>query len=530
MPLDAQNTPVWNTIMNEAMHVQRYELAYSLYIDMKRRGFDPTIRTFTTMFSGYSQVRDWSKLTKQLGYVHKLFQSYQDYVQRVKELNPRSPELNVLPVSAYMKILGDIGDWQKMFDVFYEMDDEGPLAPDAYVFTAMIRALQQRRPAALTPEELTRTRLQNASDVRLLWRALLRVVAKNPHIALDSHLVTLTINTLVASRRPADFLFAFDIVRDFLGLAKPGEEPKPVVVPMSGHIMSEVLWLCNVSQKYRLGIHFFKQIADRPLHPGEEPVISRGHVENVIRAYAGLQLMGSGQEASQALEILEWALQEASVHRDAIKRLRPTITTFTLVLGCCWRSGDWPCAARTFELMTGFNAINFLDSDKGGVSLPPQSSDKNIMPDITAMSHLVRTALASEDKANMRQCLRMLNHIGAEMYFPTSLDSVQEDKTDSRGLDVQNPGFYAPRLAKDVIALIKRVLPSDAEQSLSEEENRWVQIGALAKKVPREAVGKVPFLEEHLLGSEKGLAATESAVEHDLTVRRLQRTSRVAKI
>jgi hypothetical protein len=35
-PLEAQNTPVWNTLIWETMKLKRYKLAYSLYIDVCR--------------------------------------------------------------------------------------------------------------------------------------------------------------------------------------------------------------------------------------------------------------------------------------------------------------------------------------------------------------------------------------------------------------------------------------------------------------------------------------------------------------
>lgn len=34
-PLDAQNTPVWNTMIWESMKAQRYSLAYKLYVDVR---------------------------------------------------------------------------------------------------------------------------------------------------------------------------------------------------------------------------------------------------------------------------------------------------------------------------------------------------------------------------------------------------------------------------------------------------------------------------------------------------------------
>ena len=33
-PLDAQNTPVWNTLIWEAMKAKRFKLGYELYVDV----------------------------------------------------------------------------------------------------------------------------------------------------------------------------------------------------------------------------------------------------------------------------------------------------------------------------------------------------------------------------------------------------------------------------------------------------------------------------------------------------------------
>jgi hypothetical protein len=34
-PLDAQNTPVWNTLIWECMKAKRFKLAYQLFIDVR---------------------------------------------------------------------------------------------------------------------------------------------------------------------------------------------------------------------------------------------------------------------------------------------------------------------------------------------------------------------------------------------------------------------------------------------------------------------------------------------------------------
>lgn len=43
-PLDAQNTPVWNTLIWEAMKAKRYKLGYSLYVDVRSHSNNPNIK------------------------------------------------------------------------------------------------------------------------------------------------------------------------------------------------------------------------------------------------------------------------------------------------------------------------------------------------------------------------------------------------------------------------------------------------------------------------------------------------------
>lgn len=40
-PLDAQNTPVWNTLIWEALKVNRYQLAYQLFVDVSLLHVEP---------------------------------------------------------------------------------------------------------------------------------------------------------------------------------------------------------------------------------------------------------------------------------------------------------------------------------------------------------------------------------------------------------------------------------------------------------------------------------------------------------
>ncbi|CCM04795.1 uncharacterized protein FIBRA_06988 [Fibroporia radiculosa] len=530
-PLDAQNTIVWNTLIREVLLRKRFKLGYQLYVDMKRRGFSPRTSTFVTMLNQYATIEQWSQHTKQLDNVHTLFENYIDHVEQVKEHEPNSPELDNSVYVPYFKILGDAGEYQKMFDIYYAMPDHGPLAPTHFTFTALINAISCRKPASNGAEALAEVRAQNASDVRLLWRQAIKHSERNPQFQIDSHFMAPVLGVL-ALGRPADQLFAFDIIRDFTGLAKPGEDAKPARVPLTPYVLTEVLWLCTCSKKYRLAIYYFWQAVES-MSPED---IARPHFDNMLRAHVGLTMMGASQQSHRAVETLERMLREAAT-RPNCENWRPSLSTFTLALATCWREGDWVSATTIFELMTGYKAEDFADGGDNGPrvespQMEKRSKGRNIMPGMTAMSHLVRTALASCDQSNMRQCLRIVDHLDV-----TQLMTSDKPKSNLQGkeailaYDVKDSLYFVTKLAKDLITLVDEVVQRDVQPNLSAEEARWREMRNTAKKLLRRHSGstRTPFYESQLLGTERSLAATDSAVEQEQTVRRTQRSATFVK-
>ncbi|KAF9820964.1 hypothetical protein IEO21_00941 [Rhodonia placenta] len=404
------------------------------------------------------------------------------------------------------------------------MADEGPLAPNQFTFAALFRGLSWRRATSGGPEAQAAMCARNASDVKLLWRQMLKIAEKNPQFEFDSHLITPAISALT-SGSPSDQLFAFDIVRDYLGLTKPGETPQPPRVQLSTHLLGEVLYLCNSSQKYRLGVHFFRQVVD---HPDNRAIITHRHVETVIRLFAGMSMMGSDEASAQALETLEWLLQEEASARNAVE-LRPTILTFSLVLNVCWRNGDWASATRTFELMTGYNPDDFADGSRvKEPEMQKRSPGRNIKLDTPAMAHIAHTALASQELANMRQCLRIIDHIGAERLLHRPKALVDQSKSSQFMNDLE---YYLAKLAKDLMEIVDEVVAKEPEMCSEEERERWKKIKSQAKECRRYArPTRTPHTEESPLGSQRGLDATASAVDQEFSVRRTLRPSRLCMV
>ncbi|KZT12775.1 uncharacterized protein LAESUDRAFT_753819 [Laetiporus sulphureus 93-53] len=519
LPADAQNTVVWNTLIDKAFENKRYNVAYKLFTDMKRRGFRPDIRTFYTMFGGYMSVKDWSRYTLQLQNVHSLFEEYQVYIEETRQHSPHGGHISVAPINAYIMILSNVGDYQKMMDVYSEMEEAGPLAPNHYTFANLFNAIAEKKRTSSAPEDVRAQRAKNASEVKLLWRQMIRVSESNPAFEIDSHVIEGALKALKLGS-PTDHLFAFDIIREYLGLAKFGEAPVPVKVEMTPHVFVQALSLCNTSGKYRLAPHFFRQVADRQRR-GEEPVIGRSHVEKVIEAHAGLGMTINGESSIRALEVLEWLLKESALQPDS-ERLRPKLKTFTLVLATCWRDGDWTTATRTFELMTGYDAEDF--ADEGEVSrnetLRPQerSEGRIFEPDTAAMSHIVRTALASGDARNMRQCLRIVDYFKPDRFLGHRHPEEEHEPQD------QNHDFYAAKLVKDLLEITDTVVPKGNKSDRSDEEQRWQEIRKLAESYtfpPSSNAPQVPFYERNPLGSERSLAAIDHQVKQDMDSRRM---------
>ncbi|KAH9899807.1 hypothetical protein C8Q73DRAFT_639742 [Cubamyces lactineus] len=511
LPLDAQNVPVWNTLISHAGEAQRYRFMYQIYIEMKRRGFKPNLRTYATLMGEFSAVQSWTERTKMAEDVHKVYQSFLDYINTVRTHNPSSPEISVMPINAYIRTLSRMGDYQRMFDVWNALDEEGPFSPDAFTYTSMFKAMYMRGFAA-NKDGSHAERERAASDARLVWRHLAKRIENGSNVAVDSVLIASLVQAL-ALGRPADHIVAFDILREYVGLAKPGETAPPPRVELHPALLQDVLWLCNTAQKPRLCIHFVQQLMER-----QPEILDRGHFDHVLTAYGTLSATSSITDASRALQALEWMIERELTAADSW-RIRPGLSTYTLVLIVCWRVKDWESAVRTFELMTGYRGKDFADGAEGEPQRPAHADGRKFLPDAAAMSCLVRTALETGNPAAMRQCLRIVKHIGLAHFLVPGPPSGKESVYRAGARFRKDHSFYAHKTAQAVVNIIDVLVPKKTDESapLTADERVWVDLRKDAKRFlinerenrPRHT----PELEEQPLGSGSELAAIDNAVE-----------------
>ena len=502
---------------------------------MKRRGFKPDSRTYATLLAAFSRVPDWTDRGKLLQNAEKAYKSYIEYTDLVKSHNPNSPELSVIPINAFLTVLSRSGQWQRMFDVYNALDDDGPLSPDAVTYTIMIKSFGTRSQLRRGDDPEAHTaRARNASDARLVWRQMVKRIESGADIAVDSQMVDAIVQAL-ALGRPADHVVAFDIIRDYVGLAKPGETAPHASFKLSAALLSDILWFCNVAKKPRACIHWVQQLMER-----DPNVLDHGHMEHALAAFGQLGALGSQTEGPRALQMLEWMLEQEMTGKQG-HHIRPTLSTYTLALVACWRGKDWDSALRTFELMTGFRGEDFADGATGAPQMTQRSKGRNVMPDTAAMSCIVRAALASGDPEDMRQCMRIVRHFGVHKFLGPAEDDESAGAAGTHGSATpriaqrfkKDVHFYAHKTASTLVDLVDALVPQKTEEGprLSAEERQWVAIRSEARtflkaqKHHRPGPDATPALEEQPLGSAAGLAATDDAVAWE-RISREQKTSK----
>lgn len=371
---------------------------------MKRRGLSPSTRTFQTFFNGLYRIEDWSIHSKQLTNARSLYDAYQRHISSVKKYDPSSSELLIDPLAGYIRILGSAGQYQEVFDVYYAMDQEGPLSPNQFIFTAMFHAI------VAAENTVPGGAAKVAADARLLWNQMNKASTRSPGFTIDSFCIVAALKALSGGNK-VDHDLAFQITTMYFGLIPDKPKSANGILPLHPESLTVILKLCNQSKRHEVCSQFLRQVRRRDEDAGGVSIIDRRHVEEVLRG----ELASDGSDvAYRALETLEWMLRQEVIGPNGPK-IRPALSTYVIVVQACRRDADWKSATRTFDLMTGYHSHDFMD---GSVAKTPRQDKRgpgrSFPPDAEFMSWMVQTALSTKNLANIRQLLRMVDYLGFE--------------------------------------------------------------------------------------------------------------------
>lgn len=451
------------------------------------------------MLSGLTRIEYWDTHTKQVEHAHSLYGALLEHVSAIKAHNPRSPELDnaLLAISSYIKILAASQNYQKMYDVYYALDTDGPFAPNHIIFTAMFQALAERRnvtpPSSdehdeeSTPGQATASTtpgVQNASDGKLLWRQTLKASQKSPGFPLDAYLLAGAIRC-IGQGRPSDQQFALSLVPEYLGLSLAlGEHPPPARVELSRPLLEVVLDLCNNMRKHRLCLELVQQIMDRKTPRGAEPMLDRHHMEQALRAHAALASPMNRTEAGDAFETLQWMLRQETHHRAGAgpmenrfaMRIQPERSTCNWVLMACWKAGDWATAVKTWSLMTRLKPEEFMHGVPQEDKRDKKSKFRVFEMDPEGMASMARTAFASKDEAAMRQCLRMIEYAGLHDLLGLGGPSQGKLGADVTRKEGKRNAFYQSKLAEACFSIVHALYGGRTKPAPEDSLTYWVAL------------------------------------------------------
>jgi pentatricopeptide repeat protein len=408
---------------------------------MKRRGFSPTTRTFQTFFNGLSRIEDWSTHSKQLTNARSLYDAYQRHISSVKKFDPGNSELLIDPLAGYIRILGNAGRYQEVFDIYYAMDQEGPLSPNQFIFTAMFHAIVAAK------NNVSEGAAKVAADARLLWNQMNKASTRSPGFTIDSFSVVAALNALSGGNQ-ADHDLAFQITTKYFGLIPDQPKSEHGILPLRPESFAAILKLCNQTKRHELCSQFLQQVRSRQEDAGGVSIIDRLHIEEVLRG--GLALGGSNL-AYRALQTLEWMLRQEIIGANGPK-IRPALSTYNIVVQACRCHGDWRSATRTFDLMTGYHSHDFMD---GSVAETPRQDKRgpgrSFPPNAEFMSRMVQTALTTKNHANIRQSLRMVDYLGFENIL--NVQGAGESKNATKIL--KNKAFFGSKFSSAISEAVK---------------------------------------------------------------------------
>ncbi|KAI0304021.1 hypothetical protein BC826DRAFT_965446 [Russula brevipes] len=430
-PQNAQNIKVWNTLIKRFMIAKKFKLAYNVFTDLKRRGFVPNIRTYSTLMTGYATIEDWEQYTKQLGSAHSVYKQLKEHLKTPGQIDDPSGELGVsfalYPIALYISILGKAGKYQKAFDVFHELDIDGPLAPHPKVYSSLLCVLADRVDAA---DEEAETIEQSVSHAKYVWRQHMRSLDRQPQFYIESRSVDAMIKVL-SRGSPSDHELMFDILRDICGLPRleepdysappppspspspPPPVPTPKVTP-TVWILNETLDGCIVAGRPEMVVHYAQSIMDKP---ELRSILRPSHLHGLLLAQTLLAKKGSltAQSAEKAAEWVEWILGQLQV-RAAQSRDRDQDQdqghdhegergvglnkhTIAFAFEICYLCSDGPAALRIARavLQGSAPASTSTHTRLSGYSMPAKS-----------WAHLFRLA-SMAPQSEKQECLELLS-------------------------------------------------------------------------------------------------------------------------
>ncbi|EJU06554.1 hypothetical protein DACRYDRAFT_103501 [Dacryopinax primogenitus] len=463
-PTASQNAIVWNTLIMYAFNAYQINTGYTLFIDMKRRGFTPIPSTWTIMFQGLARraAKSDGKFSEQ--FLGRVSSAYTQFIKVLGDLEDNRhfqvTDFNI-PFNAYLDLLLELGRHQELYDVFRSMEDYAPLKADGFTYSTVLRCILKRPDVPWKGETGEVKEIRDAVLARKVWDQI-RAPRNGTPVLVDSHLISAILRIMTASPRLTDQQYGLDLVEEYLGLIKPGtlspSEGSKIArgkngqpLALTSYSFHLALLLAASMRRFRYILHYIQQVQDSPWAPH---ILNTGHLNLAINAHAELAVAKGSTDVQEAFELIEWMYRMEALDPKAWRGILPNQDTYTAMFRACWKGNDYNSARKGFSRMSGYDDADFVTSSEP----KPRSvvMGRSFLPDAHAMSCLVRSSLSKE--RNISHALEIVRHIGLPHFFPGSNvpSGDREHSTKGSRHTQRTQAFYRAKLAEAILSAIDR--------------------------------------------------------------------------
>ncbi|KZP00158.1 hypothetical protein CALVIDRAFT_560755 [Calocera viscosa TUFC12733] len=453
-PLASQNTIVWNTLLMYIFKSGRFNAGYSLFIDMKRRGFKPIPSTWTILFQGFARrAADTREPISEL-FMDRISSAYTQFtkvLEGLKDVNPFTVEQFIIPFNAYLDLLLAIGRHQELYNVFLSVEDYPPLKADAVTYAIVLRCLLKRPDVPWKGETGEVKEIRDAQLARKVWDQMRSGRKEGIIVPVDSHLFSAVLRLMSISPRIADQQYGLDLIEEYLGLIKPGtlSPTQGTKVPrntygqplaLTGYSFHLALLLAVRMRRFRYVLNYLQQVQDSAWAAN---VLETGHMNLAINAHGELAAAKGSTDVEEAFETIDWMIRQEQLDPRVWSKVVPNQETFTSMLRACWKGrNNYNFTRKTFALMTGYDHLDFDKDDEP--KKPRMRRGRTFLPDAQGMSCLIRSSLSNIH--NIHHAFRILKHLGLDRFFE---DGGRHGQTRR---DQRVTAFYRAKLGEAILA------------------------------------------------------------------------------
>ena len=424
------------------------------------------------MMSGYATVDDWSLFKAQLGLVHTVYKQLRQHLKETNNLidgpaGESNASFILYPIALYISILGKAGKYRNAFDVFHELDMDGPLAPHPKVYSCLLSVLANRVDTTdIGAEDIEKS----VSEAKYTWRRHMRSLDRQPQHYIEPRSVEAMIKLLSCTPKTSDHQLMFDILRDICGLPGPsvGRPPRPPVqkkVELTPWILNEILDGCKAAGRPEMAVHYAQSVMDNRVL---RPILRARHLRKLLSAHIALAKNGlaSPSGAENVAAWVEWMVAQDPARES--EKTTPNEQTVVCALEFCDRSKDMRSALRIARVMTS-------DRSQGSIGKRGASFLSRPSFPVKAWEHLFHLATeAGQDEK--RQCFEFFNSYGSTRI---QVLGVWESTSAIERLALMEKKTYMS-LARLVVRVFETVLPASdhegAEKPNAADLEAWSDI------------------------------------------------------